>query len=181
MMRRLGTVLLFSAIAVGVTGVSASAQTAPGDPFVSIYADYDSTSYVGNGMSGRWANVTPITDYRVEVFAKSDAEYSQGTFPLQANGEWTTGGVTVFSGEKIAKLYRVADTVIVAVSTHGAIFPPAAPAPSPSPSPAPAVASGPYGDWETDANVSLAKWVLFAASILLAVEVTSEAALRVLR
>ena len=98
--------------------VAGTAMNIPGTitvvPSVGIDAAYDTPDWIGRNVTGTWAGVTPIADYEVQVFSRLDVDYHQGTFELLANGTWTSGATTIRAGEKVVKLVRKADQVVVA-------------------------------------------------------------------
>ncbi|WP_344129986.1 hypothetical protein [Luedemannella flava] len=83
-------------------------------PYVAFSQAY-SSGYVGP-VSGTWGNVAPRTQYRVDVYSRSDVDYLQGSFALRADGTWTSGKTRVRAGAKSARLVRVADNAQVARS-----------------------------------------------------------------
>ena len=97
-----------SGTTMGIPGVVALS------PNVGIDTTYDTPDWNSPNVTGTWAGVTPITDYEVQVFSRFDMDYHQGTFELLANGTWASGDTLIRAGEKVVKLVRKADQVVVA-------------------------------------------------------------------
>ena len=107
--------------------VSGTVTNIPGTitvvPSVGIDAAYDTPGWIGSNVTGTWGGVTPIADYEVQVFSRLDIDYIQGTFELLADGTWTSGDTLIRAGDKVVKLVRKADQVVIAEKGGGgAVF-----------------------------------------------------------
>ncbi len=104
-----------------VSGHVADASQLPGTlssvPYVAFVQPY-SDDYVGT-VSGTWANVDTPSDYEVDVYSHTDADYLQGTFELQSDGTWSSGATVIHAGAKRAVLVRKSDGAKVAYSGGG--------------------------------------------------------------
>ena len=104
-----------------VSGAVTGAATLPGErrdlPWIAFGAAYDD-AYVGP-VSGTTGFVAP-GGHRVEVFSRprsaGEPEYWQGSFPLQADGSWTSGEAVARAGAKIAHVVRTSDGARIATS-----------------------------------------------------------------
>lgn len=83
-------------------------------PYVSFSGNY-SSDYVGP-VHGQTNNIDDPSAYVVQVFSTTDTEYVQGTFGLNPDGSWSSGGVVAHAGVKSARLVRKSDGLVVAVS-----------------------------------------------------------------
>lgn len=72
-------------------GLGTVAWTA--DPYLRLSKAY-SAGYTGI-VKGTWGGLSNPGAYKVAVYDKTDLEYRKATVPLQADGTWTTGSLTI--------------------------------------------------------------------------------------
>ena len=104
-----------------VTGEVAEIADLAGDRVAASWVSFNGPhgdEYVGP-VSGEWGNLAKPSDYRVAVFSESDVPYLQGVYPLDPEGSWESGEDIAHEGRKIAKLVKVSNEEVVAISGGG--------------------------------------------------------------